>query len=179
MPWLIVLGAQVELASQQGTRRLPLEDLYVDYMKKAMRPDEVVSVIELPLPEPGLQFRTYKLAKRYDSDISAVCAAFALRIDGEQITQARVAFGGMAATPKRAANCEAALLNQPWVESTVRSAMQTLGDDFAPLDDMRASADYRLRTARNLLYRCFIETRPVDPLPASQTRVFHRIPEVS
>ncbi len=177
MPWLIALGAKVELAGRRGTRTLSLENLYVDYGKKAMRSDEVVAAIELPLPYPGLLFRTYKLAKRYDSDISAVCAAFALQLRDQTITQARVAFGGMAAIPRRAAACEAALSNKPWTEATAHDAMRSLGDDFTPLDDVRASADYRLRTARNLVYRCFIETRPDNPLPTCQTRVFHRTPE--
>jgi xanthine dehydrogenase small subunit len=148
-------------------------------MKKSMQADELVTAIEVPLPVPGLHFRTYKLSKRYDSDISAVCAAFALRIEGDRIIEARVAYGGMAATPKRAASCEAALSGQPWTESTVRAAMAALGKDFSPLDDMRASAGYRSRTAANLLYRCFLETRPGDPLPAVQTTVFAPLQEVS
>jgi xanthine dehydrogenase small subunit len=179
MPWLIALGARVELANAEGRRQIPLETLYVDYMKKSMQADELVSAIEVPLPVPGLYFRTYKLSKRYDSDISAVCAAFALRIEGDRIVEARVAYGGMAATPKRAASCEAALSGQPWTESTVRAAMAALGKDFSPLDDMRASAGYRSRTAANLLYRCFLETRPGDPLPAAQTTVFAPLQEVS
>ncbi len=172
MPWLIALGARVELASIEGTRSMPLEDLYLDYMKKSMRPDELVTAVEVPLPHDDQRFATYKLSKRYDSDISAVCAAFAIRLDGDTIREARVAFGGVAATPKRAAACEAALTGQRWHEATARAAMVAIGQDYSPLSDMRASADYRARTAANLVYRFYLETRPADPLPVSQTTVF-------
>lgn len=177
MPWLIVLDAQVVLASAVGWRTIPLEELYVDYMKKSMHADEVIEAIELPLPTPDLVFRTYKLSKRFDSDISAVCAAFALRLNGDRIAEARVAFGGMAATPKRAEASEAALRGQRWTEATVKAAMAALQDDFKPLDDMRASASYRSRTAANLLYRFFLETRTSDPLAATETSVFARSQE--
>jgi xanthine dehydrogenase small subunit len=122
-------------------------------------------------------FRSYKLAKRFDSDISAVCAAFALRFEPAassavpRIVDARIAFGGMAATPRRAAVAEAALAGQPWSEATVRAAMAALDADYAPLTDLRASADYRRRVARNLLWRFWLETRPQAPLPGTATRV--------
>lgn len=172
MPWLITVGAQVVLQSSLDTRTLPMEELYVDYMKKSMREDEIVAAIEVPLPKRSQVFRTYKLSKRFDSDISAVCAAFALTLDGDRIESARVAFGGMAATPKRAAKCEAALGGQSWTEATARAAMAALEQDYRPMTDMRASADYRRQTARNLLYRFFLETRPAQPLPPQRLSVF-------
>jgi xanthine dehydrogenase small subunit len=141
-------------------------------MKKDMQADEILEAVEVPLPAPGLTFRTYKLSKRYDSDISAVCAAFAIRFDGNRIVSARVAYGGMAATPKRAANVEAALIGHVWNESAARAAMQAIAADYAPLTDMRASAEYRLKTAENLVYRFFLETRPDNPLPADRVSVF-------
>lgn len=175
MPWLIALGATVVLRGAGGQRELELESLYVGYMKKSMVADELVEAIAVPLPRPGLRFRTYKVAKRYDSDISAVCAAFALELDDDgRIATARVAFGGMAAVPARAGRCEAALMGQPWNELTLASAMRALGDDFTPLDDMRASAAYRKLTAVNLLKRCYLETRTGEPLPAAETTVFAR-----
>jgi xanthine dehydrogenase small subunit len=177
MPWLIALEAKVVLASAKGSRTMPLEDLYTDYMKKSMQSGELVEAIEVPLPSPDIVFRTYKLSKRFDSDISAVCAAFALRLNNDHIKDARVAFGGMAATPARASACEAALRGQLWTELTAKAAMQALQGDFTPLDDMRASADYRSRTAINLLYRFFLETRALNPLPASDTSVFARTQE--
>ncbi len=172
MPWLIALGARVVLASRRGSRSLPLEDLYIGYQQKAMADDEVVAAVEVPLRRPQLRFRTYKVAKRYDSDISAVCAAFALDLDGGRIAACRVAFGGMAATPKRAPATEAALSGKEWTEAAARAAMAALADDYTPLTDMRASAAYRMTTAQNLLQRFFLETRPVDPLPAAQASVF-------
>lgn len=179
MPWLIALEATVTLASASGSRSIGLEELYVGYMEKSMRAGECVEAIELPLPTQDLVFRTYKLSKRYDSDISAVCAAFALRLKHDRIEQPRVVFGGMAATPARAPACEAALQGQRFTESTVKAAMQALQDDFTPLDDMRASADYRTRTATNLLYRFFLETRSQNALSAAETSVFAHTQEIS
>jgi xanthine dehydrogenase small subunit len=172
MPALIALGARVELASRRGTRALPLEDLYVGYQRKAMEPDEVVAAIEVPLRRAALAFRTYKVSKRYDSDISAVCAAFALDLDGGRIAGCRVAFGGMAATPRRAPATEAALAGRSWTEDTARAAMAALARDYTPLSDMRASAAYRMKAAQNLLYRFWLETRPDDPLPAARVGAF-------
>lgn len=172
MPWLIALNANVVLSSVRGSRNIALEALYVDYMQKSMQADEIVEAVELPLPTPDLIFRTYKVAKRYDSDISAVCAAFAIRLDNERITQARVAFGGMAAIPQRAQRCEKVLSGSDWSEATVKLAMSALSEDFSALDDMRASASYRTRIAANLLYRFFLETRADAPLTPLQTRVF-------
>jgi len=176
MPGLIALGASVTLRNRECARTLPMEDLYVAYMKKAMTQDEILEAIEVPLPAkapgPVLRFRTYKLSKRFDSDISAVCAAFAIELEGDRILGARVAFGGMAATPKRAAAAESALTGAVWNEATARTAMAALAADYAPLGDMRASADYRRQAAQNLVYRFFLETRPEHPLPTSRLSVF-------
>jgi xanthine dehydrogenase small subunit len=172
MPALIALGATVVLRNRERSRTVPMEDLYLGYMKKAMAADEIVEAIEVPLPRPSLAFRTYKVSKRFDSDISAVCAAFALDLDGERIAECRVAFGGMAATPKRARVTEAALRGKRWTDETARAAMDAVAADYTPLTDMRASAAYRLQTAQNLLYRYFLETRPDNPLPAARVSVF-------
>jgi xanthine dehydrogenase small subunit len=172
MPGLIALGATVTLTNRLGSRTLPMEDLYVGYMKKAMAPDEFLEAIEVPLPSPALRFRTYKLSKRFDSDISAVCAAFAIELDGNRIARCRVAYGGVAATPRRASATERALEGAPWSEATARAAMDAIAADYTPLTDMRASADYRLRTAQNLLYRFFLETCTDRPLRAAEVSVF-------
>ncbi|MCB1756392.1 MAG: xanthine dehydrogenase small subunit [Gammaproteobacteria bacterium] len=172
MPALIALGAEVVLCSSDGQRRLPLEDLYIGYMKKSMREDEIVETIVLPLPSPGLAFRCYKLSKRHDSDISSVFGAFAITLNGDKVAKIRIAFGGMAATPKRAVHAEQTMLGKAWDETTVRQAMQALDKDYQPLSDMRASAGNRRQSAQNLLYRFFLETRPVDPLPADGVNVF-------
>jgi len=172
MPWLIALGAQVVLCGAGGDRLLALEDFYLDYMKKDLQQGEFVRAVRVPLPRPGVAFRTYKLAKRFDQDISAVCAAFAFALDGDTIATARIAFGGMAATPKRARTAEALLAGRRWDEAAATEAMAALAQDYAPLSDMRASSDYRLRTAQNLLRRFWLETRPDAPLPANAVNAF-------
>ncbi len=172
MPWLIALGAQVVLLGAAGERTLALEDFYLDYMKKDLRPDEFVRAVRVPLPRPGVVFRTYKLAKRFDQDISAVCAAFAFTLDGGVVRQARIAFGGMAGTPKRAGAAEALLTGRAWDESAMQAAMAALAQDYAPLSDMRASSEYRMRTAQNLLKRFWLETRAAAPLSAKEVNAF-------
>ncbi|MFP5401529.1 MAG: xanthine dehydrogenase small subunit [Gammaproteobacteria bacterium] len=172
MPALIALGARVVLASVRGRRSLALEDFYLDYMKKDLAADEIVAAIEVPLPAAGLRFRTWKLSKRYDSDISAVCGAFALRLEDGRVHAPRIAFGGMAATPRRATRTEAALDGRPWDEAALALAAQALDEDFDPLTDLRASAGYRRRAAAGLLRRFFLETRADAPLAPAQTRVF-------
>ena len=172
MPWLIALGAQVLLYSVGGQRSMPLEDFYLDYQKSALQADEFVQAVHIPLPRADVRFRTYKLSKRFDQDISAVCAAFALTIVDDRVVQARIAYGGMAATPRRAARAEAELVGQTWDQARVRAAMAALAQDFAPLSDMRASAAYRLRTAQNLLYRYWLETRTEAPLAPEAVRAF-------
>ncbi len=172
MPWLIALGAQVVLGGAAGQRVLALEDLYLGYQRKDLRPGEFVQALRVPLPRAQVRFRTYKLAKRFDQDISAVCAAFALTFDGDLIAGARIAFGGMAATPKRAGQAEAALRGQPWSEAVLHAAMAALARDYAPLSDMRASSAYRMQAAQNLLRRFWLETRLDAPLAASAVNAF-------
>ena len=174
MPALIVLGALVVLSGIGGERTIPLEELYVGYQKKSMLADEIVEAIEVPLPAQALRFRTYKVSKRYDSDISAVCAGFAIHLDAEsgRIAECRIAYGGMAATPRRASNAEAALRGAQWDEAALRSAMRALAQDFEPLSDLRASSAYRLRVAQNLLERFHLETRAGNPLADTEVSVF-------
>ena len=174
MPWLIALRAQIVLNSRNGQRVIALEDFYLGYMKKDLHPGEVVEAVRIPLRDAGLRFRTYKISKRFDQDISAVCAAFAITLDGDTIINARVAFGGMAATPKRAAQTEAVLQGRAWDEATMQAAMAMLPADFTPLSDMRASAAYRMTVAQNLLRRFWLETRTIAPLPEIALNVFAR-----
>ncbi len=171
-PWMIALGSAIVLRSEQGQRVLALEDFYLDYMKKDMRPGEFVEAVRIPLPRADQLFRTYKLAKRYDQDISAVCAAFALTIEDGIVSEARIAFGGMAATSRRAPKAEAALTGQRWEQAALTAAMEALAGDYTPLGDMRASAAYRTTSAQNLLHRFWLETRADAPLAPSQLRAF-------
>ncbi|MBC7456279.1 MAG: FAD binding domain-containing protein, partial [Massilia sp.] len=172
MPWLIALGSEVVLRGPAGERAMPLEALYLGYQRKDMQPDEFVQAVRVPLPRAGVQFRTYKLAKRFDQDISAVCAAFSIRLDAGLVAEARIAFGGMAATPKRAGATEALLLGKPWSEDTVAAAMAMLAQDYAPLSDMRATNTYRMKAAQNLLKRFWFETRELAPLANADVNAF-------
>jgi len=176
MPWMIALGSRIVLRGPDGTRELALEDFYRGYQVKDLREGEFVLAVRIPLPRPGATsptvLRTYKLAKRFDQDISAVCAAFALELDGGVVRAARIAYGGMAATPRRAALAEAALVGRAWDEAALRDAQAALAQDYAPLSDMRASGAYRMTAAQNLLRRCWLETRADDPLPPAAVNVF-------
>jgi xanthine dehydrogenase small subunit len=172
MPWLIALGSRLVLRGPDGERELALEDFYLGYQQKDLHPGEFVLGLRVPLPRPGLAFRTYKLAKRFDQDISAVCAAFAVELDGEVVKSARIAFGGMAATPKRAAAAESLLTGRAWSEDNMKAAMAALAEDYAPLSDMRASGSYRMQAAQNLLRRFWLETRLENPLPLEAVNAY-------
>jgi len=158
MPPLVALGARVVLRRGDARRELALEDLYVTYQKTALEPGEFVERVVVPARRPGLAFAAYKISKRFDQDISAVCAAFALELDGRRVRSARVAFGGMAATPRRAAACEQALSSREWSAETCEAGVAALAQDYSPISDMRASAQYRLKVAQNLLRKFHLET---------------------
>ena len=166
-PLLIALGAQVVLRKGERSRTLPLQDYFIDYKVTAREQGEFIEKILVPRARPDQIFRAYKVSKRLDDDISAVCAAFDLRVANGQITEARVAFGGMAAIPKRAAACEAALVSEPFTIETAERACEALANDFTPLSDFRASREYRLLVAQNLLRKCFLEQHA----PTTETRV--------
>ncbi len=172
-PVLMALDAWLELRHGDRVRALPLAEFYVDYMKNRLEPGEFVQTIVVPL-ETRPQVRAYKISKRFDCDISAVCAGLSVTLDGERVAAARFAFGGMAATVKRAAHAEAVVTGRPWNEATLKAAVAALAEDFKPLSDMRASAAYRRQVAGNLLRRFWLETRPQDPLPESAVSVFAR-----
>jgi xanthine dehydrogenase small subunit len=157
MPPLIALGASVELRRGSRRRSLPLEQLYLGYQKNALEPGEFIASVNVLLPKPGLRLACYKISKRFDQDISAVCAAYALEVTGDRIVAARVVHGGMAAVPKRAPKAEAALAGKRWSLEAFQAAGAALAQDYEPISDMRASAEYRLQVAKNLLLRFFHE----------------------
>jgi xanthine dehydrogenase small subunit len=157
-PLLLALGAALLLRRNSDTRLLPIDEFFLSYRKTALRKGEFIEAIRIPRAQSGLKFRAYKIAKRFDQDISAVCGAFALRLDGGRIAEIRMGFGGMAAVPKRAAHAEKALLGEAWNEASVRAAMRVIERDFEPMTDMRATSLYRLKLARNLLLKFFLET---------------------
>ena len=154
-PALIALGAKLRLRHGEATRELPLEEFFIDYGKQDRAAGEFVESIFVPDQPDTL--RCYKISKRFDQDISALCGCIALHREGQVITTARVAFGGMAGTPKRAAHVEEALTGKPFIAKTIARAAARMGQDFEPLSDMRASAEYRLKVAKNLLVRYFVE----------------------
>ena len=167
MPALIALGAEVEL--RQGAygsarhRRIPLERLYLGYQKKDLRPGEFVVSVFVPPPKPGRLFASYKLAKRIDQDISAVCGAFAVELSAGRVVDARLAFGGMAAVPARARNAEKALIGKLWSRESIGATVAALPADFTPLTDSRGSQAYRLKSAGSMLERFYLEQAPNPP----------------
>ena len=152
-PALIALGATLHLRHGEKTREMPLEDFFLAYGKQDRAKGELVTGVTIPKAAPAL--RCYKISKRFDQDISAVCGCFNLTIEGGTVADARIAFGGMAGTPQRAKAVERALIGQPWALETVTTAAAKFAEDYTPMSDMRASAEYRLKTAQNLLRRYF------------------------
>ncbi len=152
-PALIALDATLHLRHGDTRRDLAIEDFFLSYGQQDRAPGEFVEAVSMPASAPRL--KVYKLSKRFDQDISAVCGAFNVTIEDDRVTGARIAFGGMAAVPKRAAAVEAALTGQLWTMETIEAARDAWEQDFEPLSDMRASAAYRLETARNMLTRYF------------------------
>lgn len=169
-PALIVLGATLVLRRGTEQRHIPIEDYFVDYGVQDRKPGEFIEAIQVPLHDTPERFRCYKLTKRFDQDISAVCGCFDISVTDGIVSSARIAFGGMAAIPKRASAVETALMGQPWTKATVEAALSAFTQDFNPLTDMRASADYRMRSAKNLLIKYFVE----DTAPLSTTRLVGR-----
>jgi xanthine dehydrogenase small subunit len=156
-PALIALGATLHLRRGDERRTLPLEAFFLDYGRQDRRAGEFVEAVSFPRQPDRL--RCHKLSKRFDQDISAVCGCFNVTVEDGRVTAARIAFGGMAAIPKRATAVEAALTGRPWTQATVDEAAGAFAEDFRPLSDMRASAGYRLAAARAMLARCLAEDR--------------------
>ncbi|HEY1315521.1 MAG TPA: xanthine dehydrogenase small subunit [Steroidobacteraceae bacterium] len=159
IPVMLALGAELELRRGADVRRVALEDFYLGYMKNALRKGEFVSAVAIPLPADAQVLASYKVSKRIDQDISAVCATFCIRVAGEQVLGARLAFGGLAGIASRAHHAERALAAHGWSLAGVEAASAALASDFKPLSDLRASSAYRLRAAGNLLRRCFLEAQ--------------------
>ncbi|PZR34736.1 xanthine dehydrogenase small subunit [Caulobacter segnis] len=166
-PALIAAGATLVLRRADERRELPLEAFFLEYGKQDRRSGEFVEAVIIPKLAEGRIFKVLKLSKRFDQDISAVCGAFSIAVEGGVVREARVAFGGMAGTPKRGLACEASLVGQPWSEATIEAAMAALDADYAPMSDMRASATYRALAARNMLRKVYLESAS----PEVETRV--------
>ncbi len=179
-PALIALDATLVLARRGETslerRSIPLESFFIEYRKQDRRPGEFAEAVLVPKLADGMLFHASKVSKRFDEDISAVCGAFRLALSPDgRVSDARLAYGGMAGIPKRAKAAEATLVGQRWDDKAVTAAIATLPQDFTPLDDMRASAHYRLKIAGNLLLRFLIETTEAE----TRTRVAGLLAEVA
>ncbi|MEM9786952.1 MAG: FAD binding domain-containing protein [Pseudomonadota bacterium] len=159
-PALIALGATLHLRHGETLRDIPLEDFFLEYGKQDRAPGELVTGVTLRKAAPDL--RCYKISKRFDQDISAVCGCFNITVTDDMVSDARIAFGGMAGTPHRAHAVEAALMGQPWSTAAIAAAAMKFGEDYTPMTDMRASAAYRLQIAQNLLQRYFAEMNGQD-----------------
>ena len=171
-PALIALASTLTLQRGAQTRTLPLEDFFLAYGKQDRQPGEFVRSVRVPKLNPDDRFRCYKISKRFDSDISAVMGAFRFTLDRDRIASARIAFGGMAATPRRAGGAEAALRGISLSDQASWSrALDALDSDFSPIDDQRASAEYRRDAARGLLSKALTE---VAGTPSARTRVVDR-----
>ncbi|KQB56348.1 MULTISPECIES: xanthine dehydrogenase small subunit [Acidovorax] len=171
MPLLIALRAQVVLASVRGERTLALEDLYTSYRQNVMAPDELLARIVVPRPGVTEVLRAYKISKRFDDDISAVCLVINLDIEADVVRRASIGVGGVAATPVRARQTEAALTGQPWNADTVARAAQALQGEFNPISDMRASGAYRRTVLASLLQRFWLESQGEEAVSVENFRL--------
>ena len=154
-PALIALDATLHLRKGDTRRQVPLEEFFIEYGMQDRTPGEFVEAVSFARQPDRL--KCYKLSKRFDQDISAVCGCFNITVSEGTVTKVRIAFGGMAGIPKRATHVEAALIGKPWTHATIKAALPGFAEDYAPLTDMRASALYRLETAKALLERYFHE----------------------
>ena len=171
MPLLIALGANVVLMSIRGSREMPLEQLYTGYRQNVMAPDEVLAWINVLKPAPDEFMRIYKISKRFDDDISAVCLAINIHIDNGMIVNASIGVGGVAATPVRAIKTEAACARQDWSRATIDHLKTILRSEFSPISDMRASSAYRTQVLGNLLERYWLESRGVQQINLQSFRL--------
>jgi len=171
LPALMALDASLVLLQGAARREVPVDGFFLGYRKTALRPGEIIERIRVPVRSADRQFRAYKVSKRFDQDISAVCGAFTIALAEGRVRDVRLCYGGVAATPARARATERALVGRTWDDATVSSVLPVLDGELAPISDMRASASYRRLVARNLLRKLQLETAPRDAAPPAATRV--------
>ena len=150
------MDCQVDLQDLKKIKILPINDIFISYRKTKLKVGQFIHSIRIPIFNKNI-FKAYKISKRYDDDISSVCGAFNLIIEKKKIKEIKIAYGGMAATPKRAIYCERVLLNSLITRDVIDKAKNALEKDFSPISDMRASGNYRKIIAKNLLEKCFLE----------------------
>ena len=156
LPLLLALDSQVVLQGIKKSKILPINDFFINYRKTKLKEGQFIHSIRIPIFDKNI-FKAYKISKRFDDDISSVCAAFNLLIENKKIKKIKIAYGGMAAIPKRALSCERVLLNSSITKDVINKAKNALEKDFLPISDMRASGKYRKIIAKNLLEKCFLE----------------------
>tara|TARA_Y100001960_G_scaffold317999_1_gene387095 strand:+ start:911 stop:2350 length:1440 start_codon:yes stop_codon:yes gene_type:complete len=156
LPLLLSLDAKIVLKSVKKTKVIPLSNFFIDYRKTKLKKGQFIESIRIPIFPKNI-FKAYKISKRFDDDISSVCASFNLEILNKKIKSIKIAYGGMSSIPKRARYCEKVLLNSTITEQIINRAKKSLEQDFKPISDVRASAKYRLEVAKNLLHKCFFE----------------------
>jgi xanthine dehydrogenase small subunit len=171
LPFFIVVGAELLLRNKSGIRKIAVQDFLLGDKQTAMGRDEFIESILIPKAKPAYQLRVYKISKRLHDDVSISCAAFYAQIEEGVVRSVKIAFGGLDNVPRRAPACEKALQSKVWCQENVEGAMHALGEDFRPISDFRASAEYRMHVSRNLLQRMFLENQ--NPTP--QTRVTHHV----
>jgi len=170
-PALIALGATVTLHVQGVERTILVEDYFVDYKKTVLKPSEFIKSIQIPKPKTNQTLKLYKISKRLDDDISAVLAAIFIEQTDQKVTDIRIAFGGMAAIPKRAFATEAVLQGNSLTKALVEQAKKALATDFQPMSDVRASDKYRMKVAQNLIEKCYLELQSANAKKVIETRV--------
>ncbi len=156
LPILLSLNAEILIEGFDKRKVIPINNFFIDYRKTKLKKNEFIHSIKIPLFKKNI-FKAFKISKRFDDDISSVCGSFNFKINKNKIKEVFIAFGGMAAVPKRAKACEKILKNKPLNLSTFNQAKNSLDKDLSPIGDMRASKEYRLEIAKNLLMKCFVE----------------------
>jgi xanthine dehydrogenase small subunit len=159
LPFLFVLGAEIELVGASGTRRVGIEDFYLGYKKIDLRPDEIIARVSTPLPTPGEELELYKVSRRRDLDISTFTAAVLVREENGRIENARIAYGGVGPVVVRLPAAEAVLVGRPFTEETFLEAGRVARTEIAPISDVRGSAAFRLQLAENILLKFYHDRR--------------------
>lgn len=170
-PALIALGATMTLHLAGSERTILVEDFFIDYKKTVLKPSEFIKSIQIPKPKAGQTLKLYKISKRIDDDISAVLAAMFIEQNGQEIAEVRMAYGGMAAIPKRAVCAETVLRGNELNKSNIALAKAALTQDFQPMSDVRASDKYRMTVAQNLIEKCYLELINTNANNLIETRV--------
>jgi len=153
---LLSLNAELVIGNYKNDKILPLNNFFISYRKTKLKNGEFIKSIKIPVLNDNI-FKAYKVSKRIDDDISSVCGSFNIKIINNIIKNIYIAYGGMSAIPKRALNCEKSLLNKSLSEDSIYIAQKSLEKDFQPINDMRASSEYRMSVAKNLLLKCYLE----------------------